>query len=327
MIEIESLCKSFGANNPVLKNVSLNIDSGEIYGIIGKSGAGKSTLLRCINGLETFDGGKIIVNGTDISALKGKQLLSCRKNMGMIFQQFSLLSRLNVYENVAFPMKLWKMPDEAIEKRVKYLLDVVGLSEKISSFPSELSGGQKQRVAIARALTMNPDILLCDEATSALDPNTAESIFQLLKEINSEMGVTMVCVTHQMSMIKSCCDNMAILEDGRIVKEGNVEEVFIEQSAPLLRLLGASDITLPESGINIKIMLTGNDYDRPIISEIARDYQVDIRVCGGESENFKHNRLSTIYVNVSEKDSDKVTEHLTKSNIRFMTIDNRSQEG
>jgi D-methionine transport system ATP-binding protein len=214
MIKIREITKSYG-DISVLRNLSLNIEKGSIYGIAGKSGAGKSTLLRCINGLEIHDEGSITIDGIDIKRLSPMDMRILRKNVGMIFQHFSLLERLTVYDNIALPLKCWKYKHGIIDKKVRELLDVAGIYEKIHKKPRELSGGQKQRVAIARALAMEPGVLLCDEATSALDPGTAKSIVDLLKKINEEMEITIVFVTHQIPVIRDLCMDMAIIDHGK----------------------------------------------------------------------------------------------------------------
>ncbi len=219
MIEISNLQKFYG-DTKVLRDINVEIDKGDIYGLLGVSGAGKSTLLRCINGLESYEAGSLKVNDVEVKNLNEKELRAFRKNIGMIFQQFSLLERKTVYENVALPMECWGYKKQDIDKKVKELLELVELGDKIKSKPKELSGGQKQRVAIARALTLDPQILLCDEATSALDPSITNSILELLKKINRELGITIVVVTHQMNVVKQVCNKMAILSKGNLEAKG-----------------------------------------------------------------------------------------------------------
>lgn len=320
MITINNLSKKFDEKT-VLEDINLEIKKGEIFGLIGRSGVGKSTLLRCINRLEDFDSGEILINGIDVTKLKEKQLREFRKKIGMIFQQFSLLKRLTVFENVALPMRTWKYPKEEIEYRVKELLEMVGLTEKARAYPEELSGGQKQRVAIARALTMNPEILLCDEATSALDPQTAKSIIQLLIDINKELGITIIVVTHQMSVVKSCCERIALMENGKVAVNGDVEAVFMEQSEPLQRLMGQKELALPKEGVNLKIVLSSKNSKEPIISDISRELSVDVRVMGGEIENFRERTVGTIIMNVNETDSVKIQEYLDKKEVKWFRVD------
>ena len=227
MIKINGVTKSFGKVE-VLKGISVNIKQGEIYGLIGHSGAGKSTLLRCINGLESYDGGSIKVMGKEVKDLNPKELREFRKDLGMIFQGFNLLKRKNVFDNIALPLEVWGYKKEDINKKVNDLLRLVGLEDKAKSKPEELSGGQKQRVAIARALALEPKILLCDEATSALDPKITKDILSLLYKINKELGITIVIVTHQMEVVKEVCEKVALIEGGFLKAEGQVRRSFLK---------------------------------------------------------------------------------------------------
>ena len=252
MIKINNVHKSFNGVE-VLKDITLEIKKGEVFGLVGHSGAGKSTLLRCINGLESYDKGSILVNEyEEVKALSNKSVRSFRKNLGMIFQHFSLLERRNVYDNVALPLECWGYSKADIDKRVSELLELVGLSDKKKSKPRELSGGQKQRVAIARALALNPNILLCDEATSALDPNTTKSILALLRDINEKLGITIIIVTHQMEVVKEICQRVAIMEGGQVIAVGKTEDLFLKNSKALKSLIGEEEI-LPSEGINIRL--------------------------------------------------------------------------
>lgn len=229
IIKVENLNKTFqtkGGQVDALKDISLDIEEGEIYGIIGMSGAGKSTLVRCLNYLERPTSGRVSVDGRDLSALSDKDLRKLRTSIGMIFQSFNLLSQKNVLANVMFPLQITGMPREEAIKRARSLLETVGLPDKEKSYPAQLSGGQCQRVAIARALANDPKIILCDEATSALDPQTTEQILQLLKKINREMRVTIVIITHQMSVVRRICDSVAIIEKGELAEYGSVDEIF-----------------------------------------------------------------------------------------------------
>ena len=219
------MSKSFD-NLQILKGVSLNIEKGEIFGIAGRSGVGKSTLLRCVNGLEQYNSGSIKVDGAEVGSLSPEELRLFRKNVGMVFQNFSLVTRASVYENIAFAMKIWNCDKNRIDRRVKELLEVVGIPEKINARARDLSGGQKQRVALARALAMNPSVLLCDEATSALDPKSTIDILSLLDEINKNFNITIVMVTHEMEVIKTLCDSMAVMANGNVEATGSVEQVF-----------------------------------------------------------------------------------------------------
>lgn len=229
IIEVKGLSKTFvtkDATVHALKNINFAVEEGDIYGIIGMSGAGKSTLVRCLNYLEVPTEGTVIVEGHDLSRLSGQELRDLRSSIGMIFQGFNLLMQSRVIDNVMFPLLIHKVAKADARKKAEQLLETVGLSDKASSYPAQLSGGQRQRVAIARALAMDPKILLCDEATSALDPQTTQSILQLLKKINKETGITIVIITHQMSVVREICHNVAIVQSGEIVERGLVEEIF-----------------------------------------------------------------------------------------------------
>lgn len=238
MINVKNVSKTF--NTPtgkveVLKNINLNVENGDIFGIIGFSGAGKSTLIRCLNGLEKPDSGNIFIGENEITKLNKKELRSSRKKIGMIFQQFNLFDSRTVYENIAFPLEISGYKKDAIKKRVDEILELVELSEKRDSYPLQLSGGQKQRVGIARALANKPDVLLSDEATSALDPKTTFSILELLKNINKRLNITIVIITHELDVLKYCTNNMVVLEDGNIVEQGNTESLFSSPKSYTLR--------------------------------------------------------------------------------------------
>lgn len=238
MITVKNISKTF--NTPtgkveVLRDISLEIARGDIFGVIGFSGAGKSTLIRCLNGLEKPDSGNIIIGENEITKLNGKELRSARKKIGMIFQQFNLFDSKTVYENIAFPLEISGYKKEAIKRRVEEILELVELSEKRDSYPLQLSGGQKQRVGIARALANDPDVLLSDEATSALDPQTTFSILELLKNINQRLSLTIVIITHELDVLRYCTNNMVVLEDGHIVEEGNTENLFLNPKSDTLK--------------------------------------------------------------------------------------------
>lgn len=228
MIEIKNLSKHFDSASRVdaLQNVNLTVEDGDICGIIGMSGAGKSTLLRCISMLETPTEGSIEIDGKDIFSLKGRELLELRRQMGVVFQGYNLLMQRTIYKNIAFPLELVKTPKQELEKRVVELLELVGLSDKAQMYPAQLSGGQRQRVAIARALASNPKVLLCDEPTSALDPLTTRSILKLLQQINRTLGVTILIITHEIGVVRSICNRVAVIEAGSIAEQGKTEQVF-----------------------------------------------------------------------------------------------------
>lgn len=323
MIEAIGLCKSYkGA--PVLKKIDLKLSRGLIHGIIGRSGAGKSTFLRCINGLESYEDGRMLVDGIHIKDLKGKDLLAFRKGIGMIFQQFSLLSRMNVYDNIALPMQTWGYNKKAIDSRVKTLLEIVGIPEKAGVFPSQLSGGQKQRVAIARALALEPKILLCDEATSALDPKTSESIINLLSGINREMGITIVMVSHQIPVLRRICHEIAVLEGGVVAARGETGAVFSARPEALQNLIGEEESILPDHGIAIKILLEKEQWDTPLITRMARDLNIDFTVVRGETDRFRDRISSSVVINVEAGDAGAAEAYLKKNGTGFRRLEKQA---
>ncbi len=298
MIQIENVSKSFGELQ-ILRNVNLHIKKGEIFGIAGRSGAGKSTLLRCINGLEKYDNGKISVDGTDLNSLNNKQLLDFRRGIGMIFQNFALLNRKTVLDNVKLPMECWKYSEKEMNERAQNLLKLVGLEDKLYVMPEELSGGQKQRVAIARALAMEPSVLLCDEATSALDPAITQSILELLEGINSKLGITIVMVTHEMSVIKEACDRVAILEDGCIVSQGLVEDVFLNDDDYLQNLIGSKRIYAPAGRELVKIAVHGSETEQESIYRLATSCEIPFGILSANVSQFHNNcYMGHIYLTV-----------------------------
>lgn len=280
MIELKNLSKSFSTADgtvEALKNVNLTIADGDIYGIIGMSGAGKSTLVRCINMLERPTEGAVLIDGRDIGKLPDGELRKVRRNITMIFQGFNLLMQRTCLKNVCFPLELSGMKRADAKKRAMELLEIVGLPDKANAFPAQLSGGQKQRIAIARALATDPKVLLCDEATSALDPNTTHSILELIREINKKTGITVIIITHQMSVIEEICDKVAILDEGVIVEEGQVGTVFANpQSAAARRLVfpdGAEAVL--EAGFEerrVRVVFNGALATKtPLITKMAMD--------------------------------------------------------
>lgn len=296
MIEIQNLCKSFGTLE-VLKNISLSIRTGEIYGLVGRSGAGKSTLLRCINGLESYNSGSLKIDGTEIRDLSKQQIRELRRGIGMIFQQFSLIERRTVYQNVALPMRCWKYSKDAVDKRVRELLDLVDISDKINERPSVLSGGQKQRVAIARALALESQLLLCDEATSALDPKTTRSVLNLLREINRKLGLTIIVVTHQMEVVREVCDTISILENGKIAAAGDVKEVFLQKPDSLLTLLGQERMHCPEQGGTYSFLLAEQQLD--LIPAVYNQFGARILATGTNA--YKGEHFTEVTVNVENE--------------------------
>lgn len=306
MIKLENISKSFAINGKTVeavKDVSLAIRQGEIFGIIGFSGAGKSTLVRCINLLEKPEKGRVIIDGEDISYYEGKELRHVRQKIGMIFQHFNLMPSRTVFENIELPLKLTKLSASERSQKIKKLLDLVGLSDKAQSYPSQLSGGQKQRVAIARALANDPKVLLCDEATSALDPQTTHSILQLLKEVNTRLGITIVVITHQMEVIKEICDCVAVMQKGVVVEKGDIVEVFSAPQAPITKSFiqaadnfeAFSDLVKLNSAITgIKpsqpvwfLTYRGAVAGEPLMSELYRRFEVKANIIYGNIDYFK----------------------------------------
>ena len=297
MIQISGVNKYYGKTK-VLNNINIHINKGEIFGIIGHSGAGKSTLLRCINRLEAYEEGSITVENREVKKLNEKNLRLLRKDLGMIFQHFSLLERKTVFENVALPLECFKYPKDEINKRVDELLTLVGIHDKKNMKPRNLSGGQKQRVAIARALALNPKVLLCDEATSALDPNTTKSILSLLQDINKKLNITIIMVTHQMEVIKQICSRVAIMEYGEVLEIGDTEELFLQNSKNLQKLVGEDDIVLPK-GTNIRIIFPKEISNDSIITSMARDLDINFSIICGKLEKYIEDILGSLIINVS----------------------------
>ena len=302
MIKLIGLNKVYGKGSDAvhaLRDVSLHVPQGKIFGVIGASGAGKSTLIRCVNLLERPTQGQVIVDGQDLVALPERDLTQARRQIGMIFQHFNLLASRTVFANIAFPLELAGWSKAQIQARVEELLALVGLEARAHAYPSELSGGQKQRVAIARALAPAPKVLLCDEATSALDPQTTRSILSLLKEINVKLGLTILLITHEMDVVKGICDEVAIISDGRLIEQGEVAWFFSNAKTQLARDFIHSTIHLEvpqeyqdrmsrERVANsyplVKLGFTGATVDSPLISEVSRRFNIDISILSADIE-------------------------------------------
>ncbi|MBP3690599.1 MAG: methionine ABC transporter ATP-binding protein [Schwartzia sp.] len=306
MITLSHIEKTYaGADGAVtaLKDISLTVAKGEIFGVIGLSGAGKSTLVRCINLLERPTKGSVIVDGLDMMALSDAELRKARKSIGMIFQHFNLLSSATVYDNVAFPLRLSGMAEDAIRAKVEPLLSLVGLDDKAQQSPSQLSGGQKQRVGIARALASEPKVLLCDEATSALDPQTTKAILELIRDINQKLGLTVVIITHEMQVIKDICDKVAVIEDGVIAEQGPVAEVFLNPRQKITKdfigvlmgndlpaeLRGVPISEAPIEGGKLLVRLTffGESANAPVISDLVKGHNIDAAILYGNIDAIK----------------------------------------
>lgn len=318
MIKVCGVSKSF-SKLKVLEDVSFTVDKGDIYGVIGHSGAGKSTLLRCFNGLETYDLGSINIMGKEVKSLSEKELREFRKNVGIIFQGFNLISRKNVFDNIAFPLEVWGMDKSFIKERVDSLIDLVGLNDKVNSNIRELSGGQKQRVGIARALALNPEILLCDEATSALDPKTTKSILELLRDINNKLNITIIVVTHQMEVVKEICNKFILLEGGEIKSSGTTDELFVRPTKEMKTLMGEEEL-LPSTGYNIKIFFPKEISQDCLITSIARELNIDFSIVWGRLEKFRDSVMGSLIINASEENKEKILGYLDQRSIEWEVI-------
>ncbi len=339
MIEFQNVSKTFHTGKmsvEALKNVNLTIESGALYGIIGFSGAGKSTLLRMINALEKPTEGKVLVDGEDVHQLSAPDLRKKRKNIGMIFQQFQLLESKTVYANVALPLKLNHLPKEEINRRVEEVLSFVELSDKRDAYPAKLSGGQKQRVGIARALVSNPSILLSDEATSALDPKTTGAILELLKRVNRELHITIVLITHEMNVIRSICDRVAVMENGRIVEEGNVLDIFsepkqqitkdfvrtvINDSVPPLLLKSIRDE--PRNNKVLKLKFLDSETTESVLAAVNKKFLVETNILFASISEIQDKVLGIIIIQIigTEEEIHKATDYFVSCRVDWQEID------
>ncbi len=301
MIEFKQVSKTFATASgqvAAVKNVDLTINAGEVYGIVGFSGAGKSTLVRMLNGLETPTSGEVIINGKRIDNLKGKELRDQRKKIGIIFQHFNLLWSRTVLENIEFPLELVGVAKEERRKKAKHLAELVGLGERINAYPSQLSGGQKQRVGIARALATDPDILISDEATSALDPQTTDEVLDLLDEINEKLNLTIVIITHEMHVIRRLADKVAVMENGQVIEEGPVSEVFTHPKEELTKRFVSAEVDTKQTtdvkqvvtnlleknpqGKLVELKFHGQQVERPVINELSKSFpELEISILEG----------------------------------------------
>ena len=304
IVEIKQLSKVFGSGEgkvAALQDVSLAVQPGEIFGIIGLSGAGKSTLVRCINLLEHPTEGQVLFHGQDLTGLKDKELRLQRRKISMIFQSFNLLDQRTSLDNICFPLELAGVSKKVARKRAMELLEIVGLPDKANAYPVQLSGGQKQRIAIARALASDPEVLLCDEATSALDPTTTDSILKLLQKINRERGITVIIITHQMSVIEQICHRVAILDAGQVAEIGEVESVFSNPQSAAGRRLVSPDMALPfaaEDGPIARIAFNGNASEEPIIASVAMDLGLKVSIMGADTRNIDGKAFGTMLISL-----------------------------
>ena len=312
MIELQHLTKRFastsGGTVVALKDINLTIRDGDIYGIIGMSGAGKSTLLRCINMLERPDEGSVLVNGKAMQQLSAAELRAARREITMIFQQFNLLMQRTCLDNILFPMELTKTPKAQAEARARQLLELVGLPDKADAYPAQLSGGQKQRIAIARALATDPKVLLCDEATSALDPNTTQAILQLIQKINRELGITVVVITHQMSVVEQICNRVAILDEGTVVEEGEVQAIFSHPSSAAARRLvypaGAPKAEALPGHRLVRVAFNGTQTtDKPLVASLAIECGALVSILAADTRIVNGQTLGSMLLALPEGDA------------------------
>ena len=323
MIELKNITKIYNSpEGPVtaLNDVSLQINDGEIFGIIGLSGAGKSTLVRCINLLERPNSGQVIIDGEDLTAMKRSELLLVRRNIGMIFQNFNLFEQRNVTRNITYPLEIAGVPRQEARKRAAELLELVGLSDKSHAYPSQLSGGQKQRVAIARALATKPRYLLCDEATSALDPTTTQSILALLKEINRTLGVTIVIITHEMKVIEKICGRVAIIDSSRIAECGPVTEIFARPSSDIARQLirpAEAPFARSLSERKIRIVFNGEEAKRPVIAQLVTECRAAVNILYADTKEIDGRAYGQMILQLPEGSAETVTRWLRDNAIEF----------
>ena len=311
MIELKHVSKVFetaGGRVEALKDISLTIPDGDVYGIIGMSGAGKSTLVRCINMLERPTKGQVLIDGRDIAQLSDKELRAVRRDVTMIFQGFNLLMQRTCLKNICFPLELIGMDKEKAKKRALELLDVVGLPDKANAYPAQLSGGQQQRIAIARALATDPKVLLCDEATSALDPKTTHAILELIRDINQRLGITVIIITHQMSVVEEICSRVAILDSGSVVEEGMVSEVFSSPKSKAAKRLvfpdGADEILeeVPDER-RIRVVFSGAVASRePLIAKMAIDEQITASILGASTKSIGDKAYGNMLLGLPDDD-------------------------
>ncbi len=329
MIRLEGVTRRYrsaAGERTALDAVDLEIGKGEVYGVVGRSGAGKSTLIRTINRLETPDAGKVFVDGQEITALNPAELRAARRRIGMIFQHFNLLNAKTIFDNVAFPLRLEGRPDAEVKTRTTELLERLGLAEHARKHPSQLSGGQKQRVGIARALACGPSVLLCDEATSALDPETTDDILNLLDQLNRELGLTIVLITHQMEVVRRVCDRVAVLKDGRLVEQGPTADVFLHPQHSVTRAMLAEgeeafdDSVVPAGAKLAKLTFRGSSTYEPELSRVARSVGVDYSILSGRISRIRGEPYGQLVVAFTGGDAEAATAQLTDRGVRVEAV-------
>lgn len=323
MIQVENLCKSFSTKSGTVeaaRNISFSIEKGEIFGIIGLSGAGKSTLVRCLNLLERPTSGTIRIKGKNLMELPERKLRKERQNIGMIFQHFNLLMQRTALDNVCFPMEIVGISKKEARKKALEYLKIVGLEEKALSYPSQLSGGQKQRVAIARVLASDPEILLCDEATSALDPQTTKSILELIRKINKEYGITVVVITHEMSVVQEICNRVAVLERGVLVESGTVEELFRSPKTEAARRLvfsGRAQIQKMNGKRLVRVTFKDKSSFEPVIANLVLTYRTPVNILYADTKNIGGAAEGEMILQLPEieETAEKMIEYLRETNM------------
>ena len=335
MIELKNVSKTFDSGTgevDALRNVSLTIQDGDIYGIIGMSGAGKSTLVRCINLLERPTDGEVIVNGEHLDTMSPARLRAARRDITMIFQHFNLLMQRTCLKNICFPMEISGVKKADAEKKARELLELVGLPDKADAYPAQLSGGQKQRIAIARALATNPKVLLCDEATSALDPKTTRQILELIKDINAKLGITVVIITHQMSVVKEVCHHVAILDEGCVAEEGLVAAVFAAPKSPAGRRLvfpGGVDSMVSDPASERRVRLIFRDSRTtsiPLIARLAAEENIFCNVISASTQKLSEEVYGSMLIGVPSAQYDRAIKFIsTVANVTAQEVSGNVQ--
>lgn len=329
MIELKHVSKTFQTDKiqvDAVQDVSLHVEKGDIFGIIGLSGAGKSTLVRCINYLEIPTSGKVLFHGTDLGSLSPKELRNTRRSISMIFQNFNLLAQRNALQNVCYPMEIAGVAKKEAVEKAKKLLTVVGLEDRMQSYPAQLSGGQKQRVAIARSLAMDPEVLLCDEATSALDPNTTRAILELLQDINQKMGVTIVVITHEMRVVEQICNKVAVMNHGVVVEIGLVKDIFVSPKSAIAR-----DLVLPKNAAVpeihgktvLRLVFDGLSSYEPIISNLSLECHTAVNILGADTKNIGGKAYGQMLLQLPEDDASitRIKAYLDSRNLKYEQIE------
>ena len=319
LIQFKNIVKSYEDGKVVLKGIDLDIYENEFVTLLGPSGCGKTTLLRILGGFLQADQGEVLFDGQEISKLP-----PYKREVNTVFQKYALFPHMNVYDNIALPLQFWGQNKNSKENhdRIMELLDLVGLKDKVNSYPKQLSGGQKQRVAIARALVLNPKILLCDEATSALDPQITKGILALLLKINKELGITIVVVTHQMEVVKEICNKVAFLKHGKMIATGKPEELFVAPNKDVQEFVGDSVEFLPKDGVNVRLFFNDETASDSAITHLAHELGINFGICQGKLENFRGTIMGSLVINVTEADRERVTAWLTDRGILWEVLEN-----